>query len=223
VAAVLAVAACSHSSAKPAAVSKPAVYVAVGASETVGVGADNPATQAWPTVFFHTAGLPKGSTYLNVGISGATVQTALDKELGKAEADLPTVVTVWLNVNDIIARVSASTYEAGLRSLVHQLRRGGKTEVLVANTPPLDMIPVVKPFAFIAEPIADQYNQAISRVVQAEGAVLVDLHAAGLAAEKNGTAASLVGKDGFHPSTAGHAAVAAAFAAAYRAEAVKAR
>jgi len=206
--------ACSHPS-RTTAPAKPAVYVAVGASETVGVGADDPATQAWPTVFFHTAGLPAGSKYFNVGISGATVQTALDKEAAKAVADQPTVVTVWLNVNDIIAQVPAAKYEQELRSLVHQLRRGGQTRVLVANTPPLDIIPVVKPFAALADAVADQYNQAIDRVVREEGAVLVDLHAAGLAAEKNGTAASLVGKDGFHPSTAGHAAVAAAFAAAY--------
>jgi acyl-CoA thioesterase I len=61
--------------------------------------------------------------------------------------------------------------------------------------------------------VAD-YNAAIQRVVEREGASLVDLHAAGLAARAEGRSADLVSSDGFHPSTAGHARVAQAFAAA---------
>jgi acyl-CoA thioesterase-1 len=200
---------------------KPVVYVAVGASETVGVGADDPATQAWPTVFNRAAGFPPGSRYVNVGISGARVQTALDKELAAALKEGPTVVTVWLNVNDILARVPVASYETQLRTLVHGLRQGGQARVLVANTPPLEILPQVRPFAAVVGAYVDPYNEAIARVVQGEGAELVDLHAAGLAAEQAGTAASLVGKDGFHPSTAGHAAVAAEFAKAYRSGAAR--
>jgi lysophospholipase L1-like esterase len=53
-------------------------------------------------------------------------------------------------------------------------------------------------------------------VVERHGALLVDLHAVGMAARVAGTEASLVSQDGFHPSTAGHAAVAAAFAEVLR-------
>ena len=63
--------------------------------------------------------------------------------------------------------------------------------------------------------LVDAYNAAIARVASASGAVLVDLHAAGLLARQNGTEASLVSSDGFHPSDAGHALVAQTFAAAY--------
>jgi lysophospholipase L1-like esterase len=200
-----------------------AVYVAVGASETAGQGADNPAAEAWPTVFFRTAGFGGRTRYANFGIGGATVQTALDKELPNALAEKPTVVTVWLNVNDIIAQVDVGKYKAQLERLVHALRRGGRARVLVANTPPFDMLPRVKPFASLAEAVAAQYNTAISAVVRSEGAELVDLHAAGLAAEQAGTAGTLIGTDGFHPSTAGHAAVAAEFVKAYRRGAKPAR
>ncbi|MDQ1437027.1 MAG: hypothetical protein QOK43_656 [Acidimicrobiaceae bacterium] len=195
---------------------RPVVYVAVGASETVGVGADDPKTQAWTQVFFDTA-LPKGSTFVNVGISGATVEKALAEELPKAVDRKPDVVTVWLNVNDIIARVPVETYETRLRALVHGLRRGGSTNVLVANTPPLDILPQVRPYAALLGSVVDDMNAAIARVVQDEHAQLVDLHAAGQAAKARGDAATLVGADGFHPSTAGHAAVAAEFARVYSA------
>lgn len=195
---------------------KPAVYVAVGDSETVGIGADDPATQSWASVFFRTARLPAKTRYVNLGISGAKVQTALDKELAGALAAKPTVVTVWLNVNDIIGRTDVAAYEPELRRLVHALRRDGKARVLVANTPPLEILPSVRPFASVVSGFVDQYNAAIGRVVRSEHVELVDLHAAGLAAEQAGTSASLIGKDGFHTSTAGHAAVAAEFVKVYQ-------
>jgi lysophospholipase L1-like esterase len=62
----------------------------------------------------------------------------------------------------------------------------------------------------------DAYNQAIARIAEREGAVLVDLHGASLKAREEGRDAALVSADGFHPSTAGHAAVAETFAEAAR-------
>jgi hypothetical protein len=47
-----------------------------------------------------------------------------------------------------------------------------------------------------------------------EGAVLVDLHAVGVAARAAGSEATQVAPDGLTPSTAGHAPNAAAFSAA---------
>lgn len=60
------------------------------------------------------------------------------------------------------------------------------------------------------------YNAAISRVVEGEGAVLVDLHADAMKARDEGVDEALVGPDGFHPSTRGHARVAEAFSIALR-------
>jgi len=45
------------------------------------------------------------------------------------------VVTVWLNVNELIRAVSVADYGAQLRKLLHTLRRGGQTKVLVATRP----------------------------------------------------------------------------------------
>jgi lysophospholipase L1-like esterase len=214
--------ACS-SGKKQAAAVPPPLYVAVGASETVGVGADHPDTEAWPTVFARTA-LPAGSKYVNVGISGATVQEALDKELARAQAEKPTVVTVWLNVNDMIAFVSADTYAGRLKSLVHQLRQGGRARVLVANVPPLDRLPAftdrlrsfpLAPTAEFVNATTDRFNQVIAQVVKDEGAELVDLHAFGLAERAAGTELQDVSGDGFHPSTRGHKVVAEQFAQVY--------
>jgi lysophospholipase L1-like esterase len=95
----------------------PIVYAALGASDTVGVGAQDPARQAWPTVFYLTA-LPPTAVYYNLGIPGETTLAALSDELPLALAVRPTLVTVWLNVDDLAAGVSAADYEAQLGQLV---------------------------------------------------------------------------------------------------------
>jgi lysophospholipase L1-like esterase len=188
------------------------LYVAVGASDTVGVGTADPAREAWPRVFWRST-LPEGTQYKTFATSGATVATALQRQVPKAVEVQPDIVTVWLNVNDLVRFVPAETYESRLRTAVRRLRRGGRTTVLVANTPAVDQLPVVASYgipAELARRAVQGYNAAVERVAQAEGAVLVDLHAHRIEAE-------FVASDGFHPSPAGHAAVADVFAAAYRA------
>jgi len=223
---------------KPTPSTPPLVYVAVGASESVGVGATDPHRNAWTQVFFRTA-LPRSAVFVNMAVPGSTVAEALAGQVPDAVALSPGVVTVWLNVNDILHGVTPTLYEADLTRLVTALRRGGATKVLVANTPPLDDLPAYRaclpgatatrgvpcpvpaaPVGAVPAPatldaVVDAYNAAIARVAAATGAVLVDLHAAGLAARANGTEASLVSSDGFHPSDAGHVLVAKAFTAVY--------
>jgi lysophospholipase L1-like esterase len=199
----------------PAASGPPPVYVAVGASESVGVGATDPSRDAWPRVLLRTA-LPAGTVFHDVAVSGATVSEALANQLPQALAYQPSIVTVWLNVNDIAAVEFPGDYETSLRALVHGLRRDGATRVYVADTPPIEALPVVTRLgvpAALVRAVVDRYNAAIQRVCASEGAVLVGLHDIAEKAIADGTFASLVAADGFHPSTAGHAAVAAAFAA----------
>jgi lysophospholipase L1-like esterase len=210
----------------PSTAGPPPVYVAVGASETTGQGSDQPLRDGWPRVLHRTA-LSEGAVFVNMGIPGATVAQAVNEEMNQALAVRPNLVTVWLNVNDVIRGVSPADFESQLDTLVKALRAGGSIRVLVANTPPLDTLPAYRsgrliPGAGAPSPeqlrqTVDDYNAATARVVQRQGALLVDLHAAGLAAQAAGTDASLVSRDGFHPSTAGHAAVAAAFADVLRA------
>ncbi|HEU5004041.1 MAG TPA: SGNH/GDSL hydrolase family protein [Actinomycetota bacterium] len=212
----------------PAPSTGPVVYVAIGASESLGVGSSDPAQDAWPAVFARGF-LPHSATFDNVAVSGATVEDALQDQLSQALAAHPTLVTVWLNVNDLIASVTPADYQHELQSLISQLRQKGGTTVLVANTPPLDQLPIylacrsgsfglgtgsLCPAPAALDASVDAYNRATSAVVASTGAILVDLHAAGAEAEKDGTYASLVSADGFHPSDAGYALVARTFGAA---------
>jgi lysophospholipase L1-like esterase len=171
-------------------------------------------------VLYRTA-LELNTVFVSVGEEGATVAEALDEQLPLALELRPTLVTVWLNVNDLAAGVPAATYEHQLSQLVRALRQNGRARVLVANTPPLDQLPIYQALAGTQLPPPDEvrtlvaaYNTAIARVTEAEDADLVDLHTAGLDAVEDGTFASLVADDGFHPSTEGHTRIAEVFATA---------
>jgi len=209
-------------------------YVAVGASETVGYGAEDPLSQAWPQVLFRTA-LPRDTTFLNLGIPGETVQGALEDEVPAALRLAPDLVTVWLNVNDVLRGVSPADYERQLTTLVARLRRGGRTTVLLADTPPLDRLPAYlaclpspppgsgpcrlppglsAPAPELVRAVVAAYGVAAARVATAQRAVLVRLYPVAMQARQRGEEDQLYGPDGFHPSTEGHRRVAAAFAAA---------
>lgn len=213
----------------PAQSQAPAVYVAIGASETAGVGTQDPARQSWPQQLYQR--LPATTVYYNFGIPAETTAAAMRDEVPPALAVQPTLVTVWLDVDDLVAGVSAADYEAQLDGLVAALRRGGAARVLVANTPRLDRLPAYAacrpdpppgsprcPLTGVVLPAPDQldaliqaYNAAIALVVQRQGAVLVDLYGPGAVSDQH---PEYVSADGFHPSAEGAAAIAGAFAAA---------
>jgi lysophospholipase L1-like esterase len=208
------------------------VYAAIGASETYGVGADDRYRQSWPQVFYNDA-LPPSAVLYNFGIPGATTAQALRDEVPAALADHPSVVTVWLNVNDLIQGVPASTYAQQLQQLIHALRQNGRGRVLVANTPDISQLPAYRaclpnapaggpacpiPPTFVPSPAAvatavDGYNAAIARVAEQEGATLVDLHLSGALIDQH---PDWFSSDGFHPNGQGYAVIAALFEAAYR-------
>jgi acyl-CoA thioesterase I len=209
----------------------PLTYVAIGASETLGFGADDPISQAWTQVFYRTA-LPRAATLVNLGIPGATAEEALQREVPEVERLRPDVVTVWLNVNDLIRGVSPDEFGRQILSLLEDVRSAGDPTVLIANTPPLGLLPRFadcQPLAPAPRGECDRtrrltseeldsmvhaYNAAISDAAARASAVVVDLNALGASAERDGTASQLVSGDGFHPSTAGHFLIGRAFARA---------
>ncbi|HEX3795347.1 MAG TPA: GDSL-type esterase/lipase family protein [Acidimicrobiales bacterium] len=217
---------------KAGSTSKPVVYVAVGASESVGVGLTDPLVGAWTQRFYRDS-LKPSAVFVNMAVPASTAMQALQAQVPTAASLKPTVATVWLNVNDVFDGVDPVVYGRQLRSIVSTLSRGGAATVLVANTPPLQLLPgylnclsgqeratrtfscpTPVPTATALQAVVAAYNAQIASVTSSTGALLVNLNAAYTAAERGGTTASLVGPDGINPSNAGQALVAHAFAAA---------
>ncbi len=203
---------------------EPVVYVAIGASETAGVGTPDPFRQAWPKVLWREA-LPEAVLY-DLGRAGSTLSEALVEQSQEAVMLQPDVVTVWLNVNDLVAQVPVDVYESDLRTLLSMLRDQGAT-VLVATTPRIDSLPIylacrpdppagaICPIPGIMLPSPNEvraavagYNVAIERVAGETGAIVVDLQTYGDAPIEH---PEWIADDGFHPSAEGAEAIARAF------------
>ena len=204
---LLLVVGCSQAAAAPP---RPLTYVALGASDAVGVGATQPESEGWVPRF--GASLGPDTRIINLGVSGSTLAQALQEQLPPALDAQPDVVTVWLAVNDLNARTPLDSYTADLDSLLGQLQPLG-ARVLVGNVPDLAAVAAyrgIDPEPLRAE--VDRWNAAIAGAVQRHGAQLVDLHATW---QEIGQHPEYLASDGFHPSTEGYARLAELFEAAY--------
>lgn len=188
-------------------------YVAVGASDTVGVGALDPVRGSWPARV--AALLPAGATYTNLGVSGSLTAQAGTEQLPRAIRERPTIVSIWLAVNDMNAGISPADHAAALARIVDGLASSTEARIFVGNVPDLRGVPVyadTDPELLAA--LVSAYNEGIARVARRHGdrVVLVDLHTGSAELMTDVT----VAQDGFHPSDAGYILIADRFAAAMR-------
>jgi len=185
------------------------VYVALGASDAVGVGAADPNTQGYVPVLISR--LPQDAYALNLGVSGYKVHDALQNKLAAALNAHPTLVTVWLVGNDFRGCTPLNTYLGDLNSLLDQLKSGTKAQVFVANLPDMSLLPAMRPGSqglgachqtqtsqqLRAE--TQTWNDAIAQAVSSHGDDLIDLYRGELASHPE-----YISGDGFHPTAAGY-------------------
>jgi acyl-CoA thioesterase-1 len=188
-------------------------YVAIGASDAVGVGATDPATGSWPARVASL--LPPGSAFVNVGVSGSIALQARSAQLPGAIAQRPTVVSIWLAVNDMNATIEPASYANDLGAIVDALVSGTDAKIFLGNVPDVRPVPAY----------AEADKAALFRLIQAYNQVI-----AAIAAKHPGRVVAVdlftgsaplvstitVSGDGFHPSDAGYQLIADRFADAMR-------
>lgn len=183
-------------------------YVAIGASDTFGIGADDPQTENWPADL--SAGFGAGVHLVNLGIPGITLHQALSVEVPVALDAHPNLVTVWLAVNDLANNVPLASYAHDLDLLLSRLQRDApRARIAVANVPDLTLLPY---FGFDdPQPLftrVQQYNTTIASIVKSHHAILVDLYQKWRTLRDHPEYISL---DGLHPSTLGYTQIANLF------------
>ncbi len=206
-------------------------YVAVGGTDSVGGGTEDPLLDAWPQQFFRHS-LPTGAVFVNAAVPGSTVAAAVTDQAPLAASTRATVVTVWLVSADLLDGTPPAVYGTELLGLLSTLRRGGAATVLVGNVPPLAQVPgypacrdgaagagrglrcptsLPDPDALAATSAA--LDQVIASDAARTGSVLVDLRQS-VAAYVAGGGTSFLDPSGADLSTAGSTVVARAFGAA---------
>lgn len=183
-------------------------YVALGASDTFGIGAGDPYTQNWPTDLAQLLG--SNVHLINLGIPEIRVHDALSLELPVALDSHPDLVTIWLAVNDLADNVPVSSYSHDLNQLLARLQAGApRARILIANVPDLTLLPYFDSYnPQVLQSRMQAYNAAIASIVQQHNVILVDLtqQSYNLRAHPE-----YVSSDGLHPTDIGYEKLAGLF------------
>ncbi len=208
--------------------SSQSTYVAIGASDTFGLGTHDPYTQNWA----NDLGRLLGARYhvVNLGVPGILVHQALDVELPIALDARPDLVTIWLAVNDIAAHVPVASYEQDLDTLLSRLQASRPhARIVIANVPDLTALRgFYALYASSGKSLSDPnlpasqlqqltpeiqqqatlYNTAISNVVRQHKILLVDLSQPGYDLPNH---PEYISADGLHPTSLGYKRLAELF------------
>jgi lysophospholipase L1-like esterase len=177
------------------------VYLALGASDVMGVGA-TPLTEGYAYLVSRDLEEHVPGTFLiNLGIPGAridalTEQVRLAKHFG-GEAD---VATVWVGANDLVHGVGPSRFQSDLRQLLRRLQTSLSKTVVIATLPDLTRLAAFggTPNPAVTEARVQAFNRAIEVEAPYVGASIVDLF------HDTSPDDFAFDEDGFHPTKAGH-------------------
>jgi acyl-CoA thioesterase-1 len=188
----------------------PVTYVALGASDAVGVGTTQPASQGYVPLIEQQ--LPEGSHLVDLGISGIRLHQALTQELPLALNTNPKLITIWLVANDFVGHVPYASYMHDLNTLLQQLRAGTKARIVMANLPDMTLLPAFSQLTTQQKTAMraqiQHWNAGIATIAAKYHVAVVNLYSqrSQLTAHPN-----YVSGDGFHPSPAGYAVLAKLF------------
>ncbi len=189
-------------------VSNQITYVAIGASDTFGIGTSDPYMENWPTDLADK--LNQKVHLINLGIPGTTLHDALSLELPVALDSHPKLITIWLGVNDIADKVPVNSYSHDLDILLTRLQYGASSaRILIANIPDLTLLPY---FASYNQQellnVIDEYNLAIAQEAQQHHAILVDMSQQNYNLRAH---PEYISNDGLHPTDLGYSQIAELF------------
>jgi acyl-CoA thioesterase-1 len=188
-----------------------AVRVSVaGDSLALGIGASDSSRGFAFDLFRRIDAERPGSEVTNLAIGGTTAVDVERLEVPRLADTHPDVVLLEVGANDAVRRRSSTSFARDFASLVRALRRAvPRATVIVFNVPDIAVSPI---FENASKPklrslVAD-YNRSVRGVARSTGATVVDLYA--ISERARNDIDRFFSADLFHPSDAGHEAIAAA-------------
>lgn len=183
-------------------------YVAIGASDTFGIGTSDPYTLNWATDLAEKLG--QNVHLINLGIPGISLHDALSSELPVAIDSHPDLVTIWLAVNDLANNVPISNYSHDLNLLLNRLQTNSPSaRILIANVPDLALLPYFS--SYNPQQLQKRiliYNASIASIAQQHHVILVDLSQQNYNLKDH---PEYISNDGLHPTDLGYLQLAEVF------------
>jgi acyl-CoA thioesterase I len=184
------------------------IYLAIGASDAAGVGAD-PLTRGYVFRIADALDEQVDEVFLaNLGVPGANSRQ-LDQALEllfQSEA-APDLVTVWTGANDVIQGEDADDFEDALEDILERLRERTDGVIAAANIPDLTELPRFRddPSDDVTRERIEAFNEIIAEQAADHDVLLVDLYSQPVEDDL------VSDRDGFHPSNEGHQEIADRF------------
>jgi lysophospholipase L1-like esterase len=183
-------------------VPKDLLYVALGDSTGVGVGA--PSGGGYPDRLLRMLALP-ALRLLNLCESGATSADVITGQLPRALKTRPLLITIGIGINDVGLQIPDESFAVNLETIVVALRKLG-ARMAINNIPDLALAPAVTGLVprSIYEQRIEQFNEHVTATAARHGLALIDLYA--LSRDTLPGHLELFSEDGFHPSAEGYQA-----------------
>jgi lysophospholipase L1-like esterase len=180
----------------------PIVYVALGDSTGVGVGARQGGGYV-ARLFERLERARPGSRLVNLCVSGATTADVLRTQVGRVRQERPTLVTLGIGINDLIRMVASAQFARNIEEIVTRLRDATRAPLVVANIPDISHAPAVPVFLRAAASMRiKSFNASLAVVAKAHGLWLLDAYA--FSHEVIPAHPEFFSPDGFHPSEEGY-------------------
>lgn len=180
----------------------PVVYVALGDSTGVGVGARRGG--GYVARLFERIGRERaGSRVTNLCVSGAETRDLVRSQLPRVASLKPTLVTVGIGINDVTHGIGAEQFRRNYEELASGLRAATAAPVVLTNVPDISTAPRVP--VFMREALRRQialFNEVIADVAGRHGFVLVDAYE--MSRRVIPRHPEFFSADGFHPSDEGY-------------------
>ena len=186
---------------------RPVVYLAVGDSTGVGVGAERGGYVE--RLFARVESARPGSRLVNLCASAAATADIL-KQLGDGAegraTNVPegraTLVTVGVGANDLIRGVPAEQFARNFEEIVVRIKERTSAAILLMNIPDLSLAPAVP--AYMRESArrhVNAFNERIDDVARRHDLSVVDLYGR---SREFAARPEFFSRDGIHPSDAGY-------------------
>src|SRR5215213_3100291 len=124
---------------------EPVVYVALGDSTGVGVGARKGGGYV-ARLFHRVERVRPGSRLVNLCVSGATTGDVLRAQVGRVGDAGPSLVTVGIGINDLTRQVTPEQFARNFDEIVARVRAQTDAPVVVSNLPDISHAPAVPAF-----------------------------------------------------------------------------
>lgn len=186
--------------------SEDVTYVALGASDAVGIGAI-PLRRGY--VFRIEDGLEKRRlkvNLVNLGIAGAQIDD-IERISQLAPLARPQLVTIWTGANDLINGADPAAFEEELEDMLERLRDDTDAFIVIADLPNLTLIPrfLENPSRVVTPERVQAFNAAIERQAERFDIPVARLSEMDMLEELTSDI------DGFHPNNRGHQMIADRF------------